>query len=84
MVMMLLDIGPPGGVIGLGVGVGFLFIAFAVAFVAYRLLRRTVKMALRLAIVATILMIGFAGTLAFFYMGSGNSPKGRPSPTRQR
>lgn len=80
----MLDIGPPGGAIGLGVGFGFFLIVLAVAYVVFRMLRKTVKMALRLLIVAAILFIGTVGTLAFFYMGSGGTSKGRPAPTRQR
>lgn len=83
---ILFDVGPPGGaVLGLGAALGFLLIAFAVAFVAFRMLRKTVKMAFRLAIVAIILIVAFVGTLAFLYMGSGGGgPKGRPAPSRQR
>ena len=82
--MFLLDIGPPGGAIGLGVGFAFFLIAVAFAYVVFRVLRKSVKMAFRLAIVSVILFIGAVGTLAFFYMGSGSSPKGRPAPSRQR
>lgn len=82
--MLLLDMGPPGGAIGIGLALGFLFVALAVAFVVFRVLRKTVKMAFRLAIVAIILTIGFIGTLAFFYIGSGSTPKNRPPANRQR
>lgn len=83
--MMLLDVGSPGGAIGLAAGFGFLLIAAGVAYVAFRMLRKTVKMAMRLAIVAIILVVGFVGTLAFFYMGSGgNGPRNRPASSRQR
>jgi hypothetical protein len=81
--MYLFDVGVPGGPIGIGLAIGFLFLAGAVAFVAFRLLRKTVKMAFRLAIVAVILMAGFVGTLAFFYIGSG-SGKPVPAPSRRR
>ena len=86
MVMTILfDIGPPGGAIGLAAAAGFLLIAIAVAYIVFRMLRKTVKMALRLAVVAVILIVGFVGTLAFLYMGtSGSGPKGKPAPTRQR
>lgn len=80
----LFDIGFPGGSIGAGVAIGFLFLSGAVAYVAYRLLRKTVKLALRLAIVAVILTIGFVGTMAFFYMGSGSAGRSVPAPSRRR
>jgi len=80
----LLDIGPPGGAIGVGVGIGFLFLAAAFAYVVFRMLRKTVKTAFRLAIVALILIVGFIGTMAFFYMGSGSAGKPTPAPARRR
>lgn len=84
MTMLLFDIGAPAGAIGLVAGVGILFIAFALAFVAFRMLRKTVKMAFRMAIVAMILVIGLVGTLAFFYVGSGSGKPVRPAANRQR
>ena len=82
---MLFDIGLPGGAIGMAAAAGFLLIAIAVAYVVFRMLRKSVKMALRLAIVMVILAVGFVGTIAFIYMGSGGSgPKGRPTPSRPR
>ena len=82
---IMFDIGAPGGAIGIGVGIGFLLIALAAAYIAFRMLRKTVKMAFRMAIVAVILIVGLIGTAAFFYMGSGgNGPKNRPAPSRPR
>ena len=84
----LFDIGPPGGTIGIGIGIAFLLAAFTAAYIAFRMLRKTVKMALRMLIVAVILGIGLVGTMAFFYMGSGNTPRNlpanRPAANRQR
>lgn len=85
MMTILFDIGPPGGVIGLAAAAGFLLIAMAVAYVVFRMLRKSVKMAFRLAIVIVILGVAFVGTLAFVYIGSGGSgPTGKPAPTRRR
>ena len=82
---ILFDIGPPGGAIGLAAAAGFLLIAIAIAYVVFRMLRKTVKMALRLAIVAVILFVAFVGVMAFVYMGPGDSqPSGKPAPTRRR
>jgi len=81
---ILFDIGPPGGAIGLAAAAGFLLIAIAVAYVVFRMLRKTVKMAFRLAVVAVILLVGFVGTLAFIYVGSPGSQNTRPAPTRRR
>ena len=85
---ILFDIGPPGGTIGIGIGVAFLLAALTAAYIAFRMLRKTVKIALRMLIVAVILAIGLVGTMAFFYMGSGgnprNQPANRPASNRQR
>ena len=82
---IMFDVASPGAAIGLAAAAGFLLIAMAVAYVVFRMLRKSVKMALRLAIVMVILVVGFVGTLAFIYAGSGGSgPKGRPAPSRQR
>ena len=74
------------GMIGIVLGVGFLLAALAAAYIAFRMLRKTVKMAFRMAIVAAILVIGLVGTIAFFYMSSGGStpPRNRPPANRQR
>lgn len=68
----------------IGAAVVIVFIALASAFFAYVMLRKTVKMAIRLVIVAVILIIALVGSVSFWWFSSGNSPKPRPSPTRSR
>jgi hypothetical protein len=61
------------------------FLAFAVvAFIAFKMLRKTVQMAFRMIVVAVILLIAIAGGIALLMFGSGakNSPK--PASTRPR
>ena len=75
------DIGP----IGLAVGVGFFLVIAAAAYIAFRVMRRTVKMALRMAIVGVILLIAIIGSIAIFWMTSGSKPAAtRPSNSRSR
>ena len=82
---ILFDIGAPGGTIGIGVGIAFLLAALTAAYIAFRLLRKTVKIAVRMLIVAVILGIGLVGTAAFFYMGTGNgTPRNAPPANRRR
>ena len=69
---------------GVGIAVIILFIALASAFFAYVMLRKTVKMAIRLVIVAVILIIALVGSVSFWWFSSGSSPTTRPSPTRSR
>jgi hypothetical protein len=46
-------------------------------------LKRTVKMAVRMAIVAIILIIAVVGSIGFWALGSGSSGP-RSSPSRNR
>ncbi|MEP6901661.1 MAG: hypothetical protein ABJA66_07915 [Actinomycetota bacterium] len=81
---LLFDVAPVGG-IGVFLGIAFFFIFAAIAFVAYKMLRKTVKMAVRMAVVIVILAIAFIGSIAFLWFGSGggNRPV-RPVPTTQK
>lgn len=72
------------GAIGLTAGVVFFFILAAVAYVAFRLLKKSVRMAFRMAIVAAILIIALVGAISFYWFGAGSSPRPRPTPTRSR
>jgi len=67
------------GVFGI---IAFLLVFLGVAFIAFKMLKRTVKMAFRLTIVAIILAVAVAGSIALWALGSGSSE--RPRPTRSR
>lgn len=85
MSLLLFDIGVPGGTTGLVAAFGFLFILVAVAYIVFRLLRKTVKMAFRMAVVATVLFTFAVGGVALYWFGVGSSSKpARPAPSRQR
>jgi hypothetical protein len=81
---IFLDLNPLSGGIGIFAGVATLLLFLGVAFVAFKLLKRTVKMAFRVAIVAIILAIGLAGSA--FFLALGTSKPVRPprpaAPTR--
>jgi NhaP-type Na+/H+ or K+/H+ antiporter len=66
---------------GEGIGViaaAVFFLVFAgVAYIAFRLLRKTVKMAFRMAIVAVILAIAVAGSLSFWWFAA-HKPAQKP------
>lgn len=66
--------------IGIVAAIGFFVIFLAVAYIAFKLLRKTVKMAVRIVIVGIILAIAVAGSIALLALGSGNS--NRPSQSR--
>jgi len=84
MSILLFDIGPPGGSIGIGIMIAGFFVLAAIAYIVFRLLRKTVRIAFRLAIVAAILIIGLIGAGMFFFLGSGGGSPVRPGPQRPR
>ena len=79
---LFLDIGPVGGTVGVFAAVALFFALLAAAFIAYKLLKRTVGMAVRLLVVAIILAVAFFGSISLLYFGGKPSPRPRPSPTR--
>jgi hypothetical protein len=83
---LLFDVSPLSGGIGIFAGVVFFFVLLGVAFIAFKLLKRTVKMAFRMAIVGIIVVIAIAGSIAFFWLGSGKPPRPQPRnpPVQQK
>jgi hypothetical protein len=83
--VILLDIAPPiSGTTGAVAGAAFFLIAAAVAFIAFKMLKRTVKMAVRVVVVVLILGIAAAGSIALWALSSGGGAKPGPRPTRTR
>ncbi|MEP6789610.1 MAG: hypothetical protein ABJB40_14320 [Acidobacteriota bacterium] len=84
--MMFFDIPPTAAGVGVFAAVAFLLIGAAVAFVAYKLLKKTVKMAFRMVIVGVILAIAVAGSLSFWWLGGGKPSRSEPRtrPTQQK
>lgn len=84
--MILLDVAPGGGALvagGLAVGIGFLLLTAALVF--FILARKTVKLAVRAAIVGIVLFLVIGGGLALFvYSYFTSAPPRRPEPRRQR
>ena len=83
---LLLDVAPPlGAGFEIFAGAGFLLVFAGIAFIAFKLLKKTVKMAFRMAIVGIILLVAIAGSIYFFYSGSSSKtdrPTPRPAATR--
>jgi hypothetical protein len=85
--ILLFDVAPIGGGMGALLGLAFFFIFAVIAFVAYKMLKKTVKMAVRMAVVIAILAIAFVGSIALLWFGSGagNRPvRPIPSATKSR
>lgn len=81
--ILLFDVSPVPGGVGIFAAVVFFLIFAAVAFVAFKMLKRTVKMAFRIAVVGLILVIAIAGSIALWAFSGGGSAE-RPRPTRPR
>jgi len=81
--LLFMDVGPVGGTVGIFAAVALFFALLAVAFIAFKLLKRTVGIAVRLLIVAVIIAIAFFGSISFLYFGGSHPPR-RPSPARHR
>lgn len=82
---LLFDVAPIGGGIGAIIGIAFFLILAAVAFIAYKMLKKTVKMAVRMTVVVAILAIAFVGSIALLWFSStGGKRTERPAPTTQK
>ena len=75
---------PSVSTVGLIVAVSFFLVFLAVAFVAYKALKKTAKMAFRMIVVSIILVIAVAGSLSLWYFSSGGTPKLKPPVDRKR
>lgn len=85
MNIILFDLGVPGGTTAVIAGVGFVLILLAAAYLMFRLLRKTVKMAFRAAMVFTALFVFVVGGTAIYFFNAGSSSKpARPERPRQR
>lgn len=81
---IFLDVSPVAGGVGVFAVVALIFIGIAAAFFAFVMLRKTVKMAIRMIVVAVILLVAIVGSVSFLWFGSGSSPRPRPPVNRSR
>ena len=82
--MIMLEIAPSGGMIGAIFAVGFFILLAAAAYIAFKALKKTVKMAVRMAIVAVILVIAIVGSISLWYFSSDTTPQLKPPANRKR
>jgi len=82
--MMLLDIAPSGGMVGAIVAGAFFLVLAGAAYIAFKALKKTAKMAIRLLVVVMILVIAVAGSLSLWWFGSDATPKLKPPAERRR
>lgn len=74
------------GIEALAAAVGIMIFAATgvFAYVLFRILRRSIRIAFRLALLAAILAVGAIGGVSFWWFNSGDAPAERPRPTRKR
>jgi nitric oxide reductase large subunit len=71
------------GSIGLIAGVVFMVVFIALAMIVLSFVKRTVKLAFRIAIVGVLLLIGIAGATSLWWFAGGSGDKPRSAPVRQ-
>ena len=85
--MIFLDIAPAGvsgGVAGTAIAASFFLVLAGAAYIAFRVLKKTVKMAVRMTVVALILVVAVVGSASLWYFASDSAPKSKPPATRRR
>lgn len=74
------------GTLGIVAGVAFFLIFAAVAYIAFRMMRKTVKWAVRITILLAVLLVAVAGSIAIYWKSNSSrkSAQPKPTPTRNR
>lgn len=78
--MFLFDVAPPMSAVGAFVGIAFFFVVVATGAFVFVMLRKTIKMAVRLAVVAAILVIAVFGSIALWLFLQPSPRPSRPIP----
>ena len=74
---------PSSGALLAGAGIIFFIALAAVAFIAFRIFRKTMKMAFRMAVLAAVLIFALGGSIGLWWFGT-SKPATRPTPQRTR
>ncbi len=62
----------------------FVLVVLAVAYIAFRLLKRTVKMAVRALVVLMLVFVALAGGTALWFVGGDDKPSKAPSKSSSK
>lgn len=82
--MFLFDVAAPSnGALLAGAGIVFFIALAAVAYIAFRIFRKTMKMAFRMAVLAAVLIFALGGSIGLWWFGT-SKPPARPTPQRTR
>lgn len=80
---MMLLFAPSSGVVAAIIAASFFLVFVGVAYIAFKALTKTVKMAVRMMVVIAILVIAVVGSISLWYFSSDVEPKLKP-PANQR
>lgn len=80
----MLDAAPSGGVIAVVIAVSFFLVLAGAAYIAFKALKATVKMAVRMVVVAVILVIAVVGSISLWYFSSDVTPRQKPPAERRK
>lgn len=82
--MILQSLAPSGGMIGIIVAVSFFLVLAGAAWVAFKALKKTAKMAIRMMVVVIIMVVAVVGSVSLWYFSSDGTPKLKPPANRRR
>ncbi len=82
--MTFLYLTPSSGVIAMIVAAAFFLVLAGTAYVAFKALAKTAKMAVRMLIVTVILLIAVVGSISLWYFTADVAPKLKPPATKTR
>lgn len=82
MTVLLFQLGGSAG--PLAAGAIFFAVCAVAAYIAYRIMKKTVKMAFRMTIVVAILLIAVVGGFSLWWLNSGSASGSRPPVGRPR
>jgi NADH:ubiquinone oxidoreductase subunit 6 (subunit J) len=75
---------PEVGTFGIIAGAVFFLIFAAVAYIAFRMMRKTVKWAVRITVLLVILLVAVAGSIAIYWKSNSSNKSARPKPAPTR
>ncbi|HEX3102505.1 MAG TPA: hypothetical protein VHQ01_11960 [Pyrinomonadaceae bacterium] len=75
---------PSSGVVEIAAAAVFFLVFLGVAFIAFKMLKKSVKMAFRVVIVAVILAIAVAGSITIWAVSGSKPTRPQPRPVQPR
>lgn len=79
-----MEIAPSGSMIGVIVAAAFFLVLTGAAYVAFKALKKTAKMAVRMMVVVVILVVAVVGSISLWYFSSDTTPRLKPPANRRR